>query len=115
MSAVVALGLAGAGLGALGFRANRENGEEVDGEAVYARRCAFCHDAEGSIGAEITASTLAVRGDEEGLARYLRLAMPYEAPGTLTDAEYRATARYLFETRGPVGATRGGPATGEGR
>ena len=95
-------------------------GPEVDGALVYAQRCAFCHDVEGQVGAEITAATLASRGEEETLTRYLRLAMPYEAPGTMTDAEYRATARYLLETRGLAGgssqgAASGEPTTGEGR
>ena len=88
---------------------------------MYAQRCAFCHDVEGQVGAEITSATLASRGDEETLTRYLRLAMPYEAPGTMTDEEYRATARYLLETRGLAdgsgvdGANREETTTGEGR
>ena len=85
---------------------------EVDGALVYAQRCAFCHDVEGQVGAEITAATLASRGDEETLTRYLRLAMPYEAPGTMTDAEYRATSRYLLETRGLAGEAAAGNVAG---
>ena len=114
-------GLAVAALSTAVLSVGCSDGPEVDGALVYAQRCAFCHDVEGQVGAEITAATLAFRGDEETLTRYLRLAMPYEAPGTMTDAEYRATARYLLETRGLAGeSSEGGgasgePPTGEGR
>ena len=100
MRTIVALVLAGAAVSSAALLAGCSDDPEVDGALVYAQRCAFCHDVEGQVGAEITAATLASRGDEEALTRYLRLAMPYEAPGTMTDAEYRATARYLLETRG---------------
>ncbi|MDE0074316.1 MAG: cytochrome c [Gammaproteobacteria bacterium] len=118
---MVALVLAGAAVSATALPVGCSDGPEIDGALVYAQRCAFCHDVEGQVGAEITAATLASRGDEETLTRYLRLAMPYEAPGTMTDEEYRATARYLLETRGLAdgsgvnGATREGITTGDGR
>lgn len=117
----MAVGLAGAAVSATALLVGCSDGPEVDGALVYAQRYAFCHDVEGQVGAEITAATLASRGDEETLTRYLRLAMPYEAPGTMTDAEYRATARYLLETRGLAGEAAAGGAdgrdngTGEGR
>ena len=94
-----AFALVAAGLGTATLAVLRVGGEEADGALVYARRCAFCHDVEGAIGADITAVTLASYETEDGLYRYLRLAMPYEAPGTMTDDEYRATARHLMETR----------------
>ena len=97
---VAALLPVGVALVAAALLVGCNDGPGIDGALVYAQRCAFCHDVEGQVGAEITAATLASRGDEETLTRYLRLAMPYEAPGTMTDAEYRATARYLLETRG---------------
>ena len=111
--AAAALALVAAGVGAAGLAMGREGDAAVDGALVYARRCAFCHDVEGQVGAEITAASLASRGDEETLTRYLRLAMPYEAPGTMTDAEYRATARYLLETRGLANGSGAGDADGE--
>lgn len=104
--------LAGGGVAAAVLLVGCNDGPEVDGALVYARRCAFCHDVEGQVGAEITAATLASRADEETLTRYLRLAMPYEAPGTMTDAEYRATARYLLETRGLAGEAAAGNVAG---
>ena len=117
----IALALAGAAVFATALFAGCGDGPEIDGAMVYAQRCAFCHDVEGQVGAEITAATLASRGNEETLTRYLRLAMPYEAPGTMTDEEYRATARYLLETRGLAdgsdvdGANHEQTTTGEGR
>ena len=111
--AAIGLALVGTGLATAGILIARGGEDEVDGALVYARRCAFCHDVRGQVGAEITAATLAARADEEALTRYLRLAMPYEAPGTMTDAEYRATARYLLETRGL--ADRAGGANVAGR
>lgn len=105
--------LVGAVLSTTALVAGCSDGPEVDGALVYARRCAFCHDVEGQVGAEITAATLASRGDEETLTRYLRLAMPYEAPGTMTDAEYRATAQYLLETRGLADDFRADDPAGE--
>lgn len=112
--AVVALVLGGAAISAPALLAGCSDGPEIDGALVYAQRCAFCHDVEGQVGAEITAATLASRGDEETLTRYLRLAMPYEAPGTMTDEEYRATARYLLETRGLAGEAATGSVAGRG-
>lgn len=111
---VVARALAGAAVSATALLVGCGDGPEIDGALVYAQRCAFCHDVEGQVGAEITAATLASRGDEETLTRYLRLAMPYEAPGTMTDGEYRATARYLLETRGLAGEAAAGSVAGRG-
>lgn len=111
---IVALALAGAAVSATALSVGCSDGPEIDGALVYAQRCAFCHDVEGQVGAEITAATLASRGDEETLTRYLRLAMPYEAPGTMTDEEYRATARYLLETRGLAGEGAAGSVAGRG-
>ena len=110
--AVVALVLIGGAAATTALVVGRSDGREVDGALVYAQRCAFCHDVEGQVGAEITRATLASRGDEETLTRYLRLAMPYEAPGTMTDAEYRATARHLLETRGLAGEAAVGNVAG---
>jgi cytochrome c553 len=108
-----ALVLLAAALATTALVLDRRGGETVDGALVYVQHCAFCHDVEGAIGAAITASTLASRGDEEALYRYLRLAMPYEAPGSLTDAEYRATARHLLETRGLAGESVAGDVAGD--
>lgn len=110
---VAVLALVATGVAATALVIERERGATVDGALVYARRCAFCHDVEGAVGAEITASTLASRGDEETLYRYLRLAMPYEAPGSMTEAEYRATARHLLETRGLAARSAAGGVAGD--
>ena len=44
------------------------------------------------------------------LDRYLRVAMPHETPGSLTDAEYEAILAYMIESRGLVA---GGVDAGE--
>lgn len=71
----------------------------VDGEWAYTVRCSFCHDVPNGIGAELDPATLASYTTVGELDRYLRVAMPHEAPGTLTDAEYDAILRYMVESR----------------
>ncbi len=71
----------------------------VDGEWAYTVRCSFCHDVPNGIGAELDAVTLASYTTVGELDRYLRVAMPHEAPGTLADAEYDAILRYMIGSR----------------
>ena len=77
--------------------------EPVDGELAYTVRCSYCHDVPNGIGAELTAGVLAGYSTVGALDRYLRVAMPHETPGSLTDAEYEAILAYLVESRGLVG------------
>ncbi len=51
------------------------------------------------MGAELDAVTLASYTTVGRLDRYLRVAMPHEAPGSLEDAEYDAILRYMVESR----------------
>ena len=74
----------------------------VDGEWAYTVRCSYCHDVPNGIGAELDAVTLASYSTVGELDRYLRVAMPHEAPGTLSDAEYDAILRYMIQSRGLV-------------
>ncbi len=74
----------------------------VDGEWAYTVRCSYCHDVPNGIGAAITPATLAAYSTVGELARYLRVAMPHEAPGSLPPAEYQAILEYLLESRGLV-------------
>ena len=71
----------------------------VEGEWAYTVRCSYCHDIPNGIGAELDAVTLASYSTVGELDRYLRVAMPHEAPGSLPDAEYDAILRYLVESR----------------
>lgn len=78
-------------------------GQSVDGELSYTVRCSYCHDVPNGIGAELTAKVLAGYSTVGALDRYLRVAMPHETPGSLSDAEYEAILAYLIESRGLVG------------
>ena len=73
--------------------------DPVDGELAYTVRCSYCHDVPNGIGAELTAKVLAGYSTVGALDRYLRVAMPHETPGSLTDAEYEAILAYLIESR----------------
>jgi len=74
----------------------------VDGEWAYTVRCSYCHDVPNGIGAAVTPGVLAAYSTVGQLDRYLRVAMPHEAPGSLPDNEYDAILRYLIESRGLV-------------
>lgn len=84
--------------------------DSIDGDYAYTVRCSYCHDVPNGIGAELTAKVLAGYSTVGALDRYLRVAMPHETPGSLTDAEYEAILAYLIESRelvagdGDVGA-----------
>jgi len=94
----------------------------VDGEWAYTVRCSYCHDVPNGIGAAVTPGVLAAYSTVGQLDRYLRVAMPHEAPGSLPDNEYDAILRYLIESRGMVpgggdawplpDSTRLGPSAG---
>ena len=82
----------------------------VDGEWAYTVRCSYCHDVPNGIGTAVTPGVLAAYSTVGQLDRYLRVAMPHEAPGSLPDDEYDAILRYLIESRGMVpGATDAWP------
>ena len=51
------------------------------------------------VGAPLTPKVLAGYGTVGALDRYLRVAMPHEAPGSLADAEYEGILDYLLESR----------------
>lgn len=82
----------------------------VDGEYAYTIRCGYCHDVPNGIGAALTPKVLAAYSTVGGLDRYLRFAMPQEAPGSLPTEEYDAILAYLIETRELVAD---GPDPGE--
>lgn len=76
--------------------------EPIDGQYAYTVRCSYCHDVPNGIGAELTAKVLAGYSTVGALDRYLRVAMPHETPGSLTDAEYEAILAYMIESKGLV-------------
>lgn len=73
--------------------------EPIDGEQAYTVHCGYCHDVPDGVGATLTARVLAGYGTLGALDRYLRLAMPHEAPGSLADAEYDAILGHLLDSR----------------
>ena len=69
----------------------------------YQMRCAACHELEGGIGSPLGARVLASYGTAQLLFNYVRLAMPYQAPRTLSNEEYWLTVGHLLRSRGLVG------------
>ena len=68
----------------------------------YQMRCAACHELEGGIGSPLGPRVLASYGTAHLLFNYVRLAMPYEAPRTLSNEEYWLTVGHLLRSRGLV-------------
>jgi mono/diheme cytochrome c family protein len=68
----------------------------------YQTRCGICHELEGGIGAPLSPRVLASYGTAQLLFNYVRLAMPYQAPRTLSNEEYWLSVRYLLRSRGFV-------------
>ena len=69
---------------------------------IYQSRCAVCHDLEGGIGAPLGPRVLASYGTAQLLFNYVRLAMPYEAPRTLSNEAYWRAVGHLLRSRGLV-------------
>ncbi|HEX8528973.1 MAG TPA: cytochrome c [Cytophagales bacterium] len=85
------------------------------GKAVYAARCAACH---GTTGVEGPHNRLVARADQAKektignywpyattLFDYIRRAMPYNAPGSLTDEEVYAVTAFLLRANGLIDST----------
>ena len=68
----------------------------------YQTRCGICHELEGGIGAPLSPRVLASYGTAQLLFNYVRLAMPYQAPRTLSNEEYWLTVGHLLRSRGLV-------------
>lgn len=79
-----------------------DDADALDGAVVYQARCGYCHDAQGAIGTPLTDAVLRRYRTVGTLRSYLPLAMPYEAPGSLTSAEYEAVLRHLLVVRGLI-------------
>jgi hypothetical protein len=68
----------------------------------YQTRCGICHELEGGIGAPLSPRVLASYGTAQLLFNYVRLAMPYQAPRTLSNEEYWLSVGHLLRSRGFV-------------
>ena len=76
--------------------------ERAQAAELYQARCALCHEIDGGIGAPLEPRVLASYGTAQLLFNYVRLAMPYEAPRTLTNEEYWLAVGHLLRSRGLV-------------
>jgi mono/diheme cytochrome c family protein len=74
-------------------------GQAEAGAAVYGDWCAVCHGAaaEGGEGPALDRRTLASYRSADRLFRFLRISMPADEPGTLSDQEYLDVLAYLLD------------------
>jgi mono/diheme cytochrome c family protein len=80
------------------------SGDAALGKAVYDRECARCHGADGqgtSGGPTLVGDGTAPRGlSKQQLFDYVRTSMPYDKPGSLSEAEYTQVVEYLRVVNG---------------
>lgn len=82
------------------FRPARD--DTAAAEIVYQARCAYCHDLDGTIGVKLDERVIRSYGSARRLFNYLRIAMPYDTPRTMTDSDIWLTTGYLLLSRGIV-------------
>ncbi len=73
------------------------------GTAIYGERCAVCHgtNLEGGLGPSLIADDLATRHPTAlDLFTYVRDNMPFNDPGSLTDAQYLDAVALILDRRG---------------
>ena len=83
----------------------QDAGRQVaQGEAIYARRCAKCHGAngEGKMGPSLVGPQhhLSGYGTADVLFDYTRQVMPADRPGRMQEVEYWAVLAYLLKENG---------------
>jgi len=95
------------------------SGTPADGAATYATRCAHCHGAAGEggpadrlvggVGSLATDAPILTTGSfwpyATTLFDYLRRAMPYDSPGSLSANEVYALTAFLLERSGVIEAS----------
>ncbi len=69
------------------------------GAELYRMRCDACHEVDGGIGPRLRPQVVAGYETPIRLFDYLKRTMPYGAPGTLTDDEYRSVVQFLIVSR----------------
>jgi S-disulfanyl-L-cysteine oxidoreductase SoxD len=83
----------------------------TQGQAIYARRCAKCHGAngEGKMGPSVIGPQhhLSGYGTADVLFDYTRQVMPADRPGRMQEVEYWAVLAYILHENGllPPGTT----------
>jgi mono/diheme cytochrome c family protein len=99
----VALGLESA-LGPNPILAQDTDRQVVQGQAIYARRCARCHGAggEGKMGPSLVGAKhhLSGYGTADVLFDYTRQVMPADRPGRMLEVEYWAVLAYILHENG---------------
>jgi S-disulfanyl-L-cysteine oxidoreductase SoxD len=94
----------GAGLEASPILAQDAERQIVQGKAIYARRCAKCHGAngEGKMGPSLIGAKhhLSGYGTADVLFDYTRQVMPADRPGRMQEVEYWAVLAYLLKQNG---------------
>jgi len=94
------------------------SGTAAEGKEVYAKRCQRCHGENAKGGDEValvggqgtlnTAKPVKTVGSywpyATTLFDYVRRAMPYKDPGTLTDHQVYAVTAYILHLNGIIGA-----------
>jgi S-disulfanyl-L-cysteine oxidoreductase SoxD len=101
----------GSGLWPSPILAQDADRQVAQGEAIYARRCAKCHGAngEGKMGPSLVGPQhhLSGYGTADVLFDYTRQVMPADRPGRMQEVEYWAVLAYLLKANGllPPGTT----------
>ena len=112
LAVLIAVAL-GTGLGTTSVLAQDTERQVEQGKAIYARRCAKCHGAngEGKMGPSLVGSQhhLSGYGTADVLFDYTRQVMPADRPGRMQDVEYWAVVAYLLKENGllPQGISLG--------
>ena len=70
---------------------------DLSGEAIYTQQCARCHGPSGS-GTKKAAQPLLGDKSLPQLARVIQQTMPESDPGTLSDADARKVATYIYDS-----------------
>ena len=103
LAVLIAVGL-GTGLGPSPILAQDAERQVEQGQAIYARRCAKCHGAngEGKMGPSLIGPQhhLSGYGTADVLFDYTRQVMPADRPGRMQEVEYWAVLAYLLKENG---------------
>jgi mono/diheme cytochrome c family protein len=80
----------------------RQPDQVAAGAAVYDAWCASCHgtELEGGRGSALDAATLATNRSADRLVRFVRISMPQDDPGVLSEQEYYDVVAFLLDANG---------------
>lgn len=69
------------------------------GADTYRLRCQSCHDVEEEVGQELSAEIVGSYFTARSLRDYIDISMPYDEPGSLSEAESWAVTAFLVTER----------------